>query len=145
MKLKYIRLNLQEILIIDVSEIDKYEGRPVGAIQIGNETIFLKRGIYYSKPNYLILAQIVKDLPDVVKPDWKILYSPDSFGLNEWDDETQSHLSLGEISYRHLPKADKDARKVDTNALPGVKPIRLTGEFPEWGDDHNPEEIEESH
>ena len=127
MKLKYIRLNLQEILIIpDVSIALGQDGRPIGAVHIGNKTIFLKGGGYYSENNGTgrvrsVRQQIQRDLNKIVKPNWKVLYSPDSFGLNEWDDETQSHLSLGEISYRHLPKAEKDSRKVDTNTLPEVQ------------------------
>jgi len=123
MKLKYIRLNLQEILIIpDVSIGLGQDERPVGAVHIGNKTIFLKKGGYYSGDNRSIRCQIQRDLNDIVKPNWKILYSPDSFGLNEWDDKTQSHLSLGEISYRHLPKAEKDARNDTSETLPEVKP-----------------------
>jgi hypothetical protein len=157
MKLKYIRLNLQEILIIpDVPIGLGQDERPVGAIHIGNKTIFLKKGGYYSGDNRSIRCQIQRDLNDIVKPNWKILYSPDSFGLDQWDYEEGSYLSLGEISYRHLPKAEKDTRIVslsdrhlpkaekdarnDTSeTLPEVKPVRLTGSFPD------PEEIEESH
>ena len=154
MTLKYIRLNLQEILIVNESgsnhkhcfhpKPDLNEERPVGAIHICNKTIFLKGGGYYSENNGTgrvrsVRQQIQRDLNDIVKPNWKILYSPDSFGLDQWDYETGSHLSLGEISYRHLPKAEKDARNDISETLPEVKPVRLTGFFPE------PEEIEESH
>ena len=124
MTLKYIRLNLQEILIINESGkvLEKEQENVVGAVHIGNKTIFLKRGAYYYDPIRIkLLKEIQRDLSSIVNPDWKVLYSPDSFGLNEWDDETQSHLSLGELSYRHLPKAEKDARKVDTNTLPEVQ------------------------
>ena len=139
MKLKFVRLNLQETLILRESRLGTGDRgdtdwilEPVGAIHEHNKTIFLKRGGYYDEVvQQALLDQIQiymgcdiskmrQDSQKITWHSWTVRHSPDSFGLCEWSEFSQSHESIGEISYRNLPQREKDARReLDPRACKG--------------------------